>query len=975
MDRSVRALSEALKKIIWQLKPQQNPLSFVLITGKANQGKTALLRQSSLENISINAEKSATIYYNQQGIMLELGESWINESDNLLQHTLKQLNHCHRHVKISGIMLCIDIQELLTQDQVHFAELCKNHMQLLARFGTSLGYRIDTAIVFTKVDYVAGFCEFFQSEHASELTKPLGFSLHGPKQTAKLIETFNIHFEHLIEFLGQHVISKMHPARSSIKRTLIRELPLQLASLRSAIQMVLQHISPRYFRVQALYFTSAEQGGISVDRLNKKIQQEYALTIQDRFPQSNNYRSYFITGALHAFQHQTLRSTPRKLVSHQWGTAALVSILGFSILWLVYQHVKSIHLLDEASKELLAYETLAGQKDNSATALYHLSKASTQLQKIPTRVLSMATLQQLKEEIQRSTKTHLHGNFLPGVLGALEQTMNDPNQSQLARYSALKIYLMLGDAQHFSAPEVISWFQNYLQQNPKQHAIGKQLALLKEALRRPGNKVIINTQVVSDVRNYLNALPAGYLYYTLAKSKFPQDKENVHVDGFDLPVTQIPYCFTKPGFEVVTQLLPSIAKSLQEENWVLARQDLQELPLLLQQAYCFEYESWWQQVIKKSLPTHFQDYQSAQRVITTLHQSNAFSKLLGLIQDNTRAEIRENYTLFNQEIASKFTSFNLISPTHVNQIALAIQELESYLTTLSVVHDEGKTAFNLLKSHFQGKNGLDPLSMLASRTHELTEPISSWTKQLVDNTLFILIHDSKTYLNKQWREVVLNDYNNHIAHRYPFDLVQTQEVATNDFDRFFSAQGILNTFVEENLKPFLDTSKPQWELKALHGYVMPISTNLINELIRANVITNMFFPHLRDTSQIEFSLQKISLDPVISSLELALGPTVLSDTQASDSFTRFNWPLAGAKLTLVSIEGNHYELSEQGPWAFFKMLQKVNVLVDERDSSNLEILFEINGNSGRYLLKTQNQINPFIPGILNGFTLMDTVVG
>ena len=56
------------------------------------------------------------------------------------------------------------------------------------------------------------------------------------------------------------------------------------------------------------------------------------------------------------------------------------------------------------------------------------------------------------------------------------------------------------------------------------------------------------------------------------------------------------------------------------------------------------------------------------------------------------------------------------------------------------------------------------------------------------------------------------------------------------------------------------------------------------------------------------------------------------------------------------------------------MLQKVNVLVDEENSGSLQILFEINGNSGRYLLKTENPVNPFIPGILNGFNLSDVLV-
>ncbi|WP_232220841.1 type VI secretion IcmF C-terminal domain-containing protein [Legionella tunisiensis] len=135
----------------------------------------------------------------------------------------------------------------------------------------------------------------------------------------------------------------------------------------------------------------------------------------------------------------------------------------------------------------------------------------------------------------------------------------------------------------------------------------------------------------------------------------------------------------------------------------------------------------------------------------------------------------------------------------------------------------------------------------------------------------------------------------------------------------------------------------------------------------------MFFPEETETSKIEFSLQKINLDPVVSNLQLTIGKTTLSDNQSSDSYTLFNWPQVDAKLTLYSIEGNHYELEETGTWAFFKMLEKVNVLVDSNDSASLQILFEVNGNSGRYLLKTQNQINPFSPGILTGFILKSDV--
>jgi intracellular multiplication protein IcmF len=172
----------------------------------------------------------------------------------------------------------------------------------------------------------------------------------------------------------------------------------------------------------------------------------------------------------------------------------------------------------------------------------------------------------------------------------------------------------------------------------------------------------------------------------------------------------------------------------------------------------------------------------------------------------------------------------------------------------------------------------------------------------------------------------------------------------------------------------LDISNAEWKPKAVNDSVLPIASETLDALIRANIITNMFFPDHGEESKIDFSLQKISLDPVVANLELQIGSTKLTDNQSTESVIRFTWPQSHAKLALNSIEGNHYELAEQGIWALFKLLEKVNVLVDEQDSSSLQILFEINSNSGRYLLKTNNQVNPFTPGILNGFTLHESIV-
>ena len=244
MDNSLRALCDTIKKVLLQLKPQSNQLSFLILTGKNEQGKSALLKQSAMEEMPVFSEQKAKVYFNSKGIIVELGENWLISSKTLLQTTFKQLNKCNRYLKITGLILCIDINSLLSSESLSFNEQKKFHLQFLARIGSNLGYPIELALIFTKMDTLAGFSEFYQMDHVADLSKPFGFSLDCANVLATKMETYTEQFTHLVEQQGQQVIHKMHPARSGAKRTLIRELPLQLASLGRVIQIFIQTISP-----------------------------------------------------------------------------------------------------------------------------------------------------------------------------------------------------------------------------------------------------------------------------------------------------------------------------------------------------------------------------------------------------------------------------------------------------------------------------------------------------------------------------------------------------------------------------------------------------------------------------------------------------------------------------------------------------------------------------------------------------------
>lgn len=973
MNNSVQALCHAIKKIIWQLKPLNNGFSFLILTGKPDQGKITLLRQSGLRHIITEGEAVTDIYYNEHGIIVHISESWIHQSKTSLSQTLKQLNRCYRHIKITGILLCIDVNELTEAEPIELSKHIKTHNELLHHFGINLNYRIDIGIIITKIDALAGFCEFYQHEHENDLCNPLGFSLNENQNKDKLEKNFKIQFDLFTESLGQQVLNKVHPARSGIKRTLIREFPVQIGYLRLALQSLVESISPKFFRVQSVFFTSARQGGFSHDNLNKRIQQEYALTLQNTFPLSSNYRAYFIQGALLSFQQHTKQNGLETNHYSLKNIRIIAGITMLSLLVIAYHHYTSIRLLDETSKEWIAYDTLTAQHNGDISALHHLTNAYSTLEKVNNTLFPLNSIKLLKEQLDNKKTEHLNTVFLPNLLKEVEAFLADNQQPYEARYAALKIYLMFGEPEHYQPEAVTAWFQKLWEKEPHQPFYSKKLALLNQTLKSPLSPIQLKREVINDTRNYLNALPISYLHYALAKNYFPTEKKSIEIKGFSLASTAIPLYFTKDGFRELIPKLPIIANILSNESWVLGKQSPYNLKKLLEQAYSYDYVLWWKNFIQKSAPLHVQSYQDAIHLTQMLRQHDAINTLTTFIQDQTSPELNAQSTVFNQQVASQFTDLNLISDTALNPLNNTITEMVKFLTTISVVNDQGKTAFTISKSRYQGDNLPNPLSLFFTQTAQLPEPVSSWVRQLASDTSFILMNDAKNYINIQWKNTVYRDYINTIMKRYPFDPSQTEEVALEDFNHFFSTRGVLNSFVEQYIKPFLDTSEPEWKLKELNNFVLPVSPTILHELIRANIITNMFFAKNDDSTSIEFNLQKSDLAPVVQSLLLVIGNKSLNDTQQNNSFTHFQWPESDAKLTIYSNEGEKFTVTEHGIWAFFRLLQKVEVQTDANDNTKLQVLFEINGHSGRYLLTTKSFLNPFTPGILSNFTLSDSI--
>lgn len=972
MDKSLSILCSTIKRICSEHFSNNAPLSLTLLTGKTKHGKSALLHQSKLEHIAIESELETEIYFNSQGIIIELGENWLNQSNNLLQNTFKEINRAHRGLKISGILLCIDIQELCKTNPDKHKDTIYLHNKLLSRFGANIGYRVDIGFIIAKSDTLAGFCEFYQNAHISDLKQALGFSLPYAMERKTIHKVFKLQFEQFVDMLSQQVLHKIHPARSSIKRTLIREFPLQILSLESSLFALINSINFQQFRLQALYFTSAKQGGESCDQLEEKINHEYSLSTYHSLPLSQNYKSFFVEGALHTFMKQTQIPPIPNEQWKKWLFAASSCTLGLGLIWIGYNVIHSTKLINEASKELQLYEISSQDETLQSTAGFHLLKASDALEGLSINSLSLPSLHRLKKTLHNSNQNKISGEYIPQLLAEIEQALIH-TQSPAERYEALRIYLMLGTPKYTQENDVILWFKKYWAKIPLNQQ-AKKISLLKKVLKQPFQALPIKQSLVDDVRTYLNALPTNYLYYSIAKPKFPTNFSAVDYKGFQLATNKIPIAFTKAGFHSIIEQIPTISQTLEKNNWVLMHPNSPNILESIQQAYCYDYVTWWKQFLQKTFPLRAQNTQEAHLLLKTLIDSQALVELASFAQQQTSPDFGRHASLFNQRIASEFSPFNLLGANALVDLNNIIKELELLFHNLSVVSDNGKASFLITKSRFKGDTFSNPLSSLYKKSEHLPEPLAQWASRLADNLWFILIEETKEYINHEWKLAILSTYDHEIANRFPFNPQTNSEVNLTEFDRFFSPRGTLKRFLTEYVHPFLDTSSAQWKPKTVNNYILPISQTTLDDLIRANIITSMFFQAPKNNSEFEFTLQKVSLDPIISQLELSIGNTQLIDSPLTESYTKVYWPSPDAKLSILSNSGEQFSIEETGDWALFRLLQKVNILPEASDQTRLQIVFNINGKTGRYVLATKNPLNPLIPGVLTGFKLPRTVI-
>ncbi|MBY0346510.1 MAG: hypothetical protein K2P98_06590, partial [Neisseriaceae bacterium] len=937
-------------------------------------------------------------------------------SAQLWEHFLELLFK-EKKSPIQGIILILSLERLALQSKEeqswHFQNICERLEELKAK----QTYTAPIYLLLTKADCLAGFSEYFDDLSPEEREQPWGLSFNEDELSSAqtLLDTFTLKFNSLIQNLNDRLITRLHSERDWHRRASIKDFPLQVESLKKTLSYFLHKQLDNFttlstFVLRGIYFTSAIPEEHIIDRLLKPLSQTFSLTHYTRpllTPQRQAKEPFFIKNLFRKviLADQRVFNLQKNLTLFKrqlWQrrtllTAIAASVVGTFFYW-GYHISQNINNVAVAEKAITRYQFLTTDvpknlsPQQSFAALASLFSMQNALDK--TRLPKLLQWASHRPDLSSQQKIAL-SNGLQKILSwqleqILEQELARKTPSSTTIYGVLKTYQAINSPQQFEKNTAQNWLTHYWQDTfhpsmTELRAIEAQLknlpalpkvslpaALLKQAYanlaQQPPEK-LINAMMNND---FALRHPPLIIQLPTSNTLF---QFKLNADNYSIPPQ-----FTKENFMAVyDHELPMALTQLQKGQSILKSYSPEMLNQddLLQKArdeYMTQYITTWQMVPQSM---RLDDSADLTKIQATLEQMvdphSTLSTFLQTIQNNTKVLYQgmptpislafDNTTLAPANTLDKEWYHDL---TRLNHLVSSVN---------TAAHPQEK-AFSLAQYRMTHMSEIDIFSDLQDKAIAVPPSWQAWSQQLSVQTWQGLLQQSQDYIASAWNDRIWPAYNSHIARRFPIDANAKESIALNDFEAFFAPKGTFNLFLTQYLDPFIDKANPtQWEAKTRDGAGIDLSEETLQALRQTDLVTQLFFkgkPHLADV-QLAFVP---TLPKNIKTVAVKVDDTLTVYDQQKAKPVTLMWPNGShqVSLTITTNGGEAHTLNADGLWAWVQLVDQGEL---KTTTTPTEIIFNlpIQGTDKiQYTLASlTTPINPFVPGVLQGAVLPESI--
>jgi type VI secretion system protein ImpL len=612
-------------------------LPWYMIIGHPAAGKSTALLQSGLtfpfsdQNgvavHGIGGTRNCDWFFSSEGVLLDTAGRYATEAEDRDEWVdfLKLLKRYRSKAPVNGILVATSLPDLMQYRSDKFSVYAKKIRERIHEVEDTFGMCPPVYLIFTKLDLLGGFTQFFADATEEERAQVWGATFsHEQEGGFNVRRTVDAQCELLYRGLRQIGEEKLGLARGAGAKPAFFAFPLEFHALKDGICRFVEllheddpyHIKPL---LRGIYFTSAMQEGKPRIAAASRISSQFELARNGfDIQQSSSVNGYFLRDlfreVLFADQNLILRQTrPRanrmRLASLASGLVALAGATG--MLTLSYADNREMIAAVGAERATAVDAFATESTENKLAALALLQARLEKLQQyrvegVPWRAgMGLYQGQKLEAALRKQYFDDLRAVMLEPVRGRLETVLGQwpqaqqhaaaPENSEEA-YNALKTYLTLGSRKRLEA----AWLSEQLPRawqpwleaqhvSPESINNGDAASALRfyiSQLRAPDLPLIENDESLVDASRkalrhaQAQLLPAGERVYAelknRANAKFSSLNVGIILNGRDAGImtgtAEVAGAFTREAWDKYMKdaIGEASRNGIKSEDWVLS---------------------------------------------------------------------------------------------------------------------------------------------------------------------------------------------------------------------------------------------------------------------------------------------------------------------------------------------------------------------------------------------------------------------
>ncbi len=455
-------------------------LPWYMIIGPPGAGKTTALKASGLQFPfsggdgggvrGVGGTRNCDWWFTNEAILLDTAGRYTTESDDRDEWLafLQMLKRYRTKRPINGVLVAISVADLIDANEQQIESYGKKIRSRIDEVMTQLQMVIPVYVLFTKVDLIAGFNEFFGDMKKSDRQQPWGATLKLNADKSNPAAIFEAEFDGLIKQVHAKSLKRLTTERMREPREKIYQFPLEFAGIRKNLaDFVGVTFASNSFQgtpiLRGFYFTSGTQEGRPLDRVLQRMGQVMGVRPPEQQQQQVlESKSYFLHDVFMnvVFKDADVAARSASEIRRQWLMRVAIAIAAASLAVIVsipsiVAFVKNRNLLISTEERVQAAQAIQwNQPPSKNLALVNpMLERLLELDKytddgVP---IEMSWMMYQGDRITRPTVinyvAHLQQGFVVPCKQRLEERLKIvKGDKYLQERFALKTYLMLNDA-------------------------------------------------------------------------------------------------------------------------------------------------------------------------------------------------------------------------------------------------------------------------------------------------------------------------------------------------------------------------------------------------------------------------------------------------------------------------------------------------------------------------------------------------